>query len=69
MVAIIDLPGIDRSHEVVWNCAGDLAETRSDPAMIELLWIAVDEKRIEADGEAKSTSTCCRLHILTYHYN
>src|SRR6056297_1597096 len=53
VVPVLDLLGIDRSHGAVWNWTHDLAETQPDPPMVEPSRVAVDEKQIEVDGEAK----------------
>ena len=52
-VAILDLVGVDRSHGAVWNCVHTLSEAQSDPPMATPSQVAVDEKRIEVDGEKK----------------
>ena len=31
VVAVLDLPSVDRSHGAVWNWTHDLAEAQADP--------------------------------------
>jgi transposase-like protein len=72
VVAVLNLLGIDRSHGAVWNWTHDLAETQSDPPTVEPSRVAVDEKQIEVDGEAKwlyaaiDTDSKCILDIDVY---
>jgi len=72
VVAVLDLLGIDRSHGAVWNWTHDLAETQPDPPTVEPSRVAVDEKQIEVDGEAKwlyaaiDTDSKCILDIDVY---
>jgi len=52
-VAILDLLGVDRSHDAVWNWVHTLSEAQSDPPTASPSRVAVDEKQIEVDGEKK----------------
>ena len=51
--AVSDLLGTDRSHGAVWHWTHDLAEVQPDPPTAKPSRVAVDEKQIEVDGEAK----------------
>jgi len=43
--------GVDRCYLAVWNWKEKLAKTQSDPPTAAPSRVAVDEKRIEIDGE------------------
>jgi transposase-like protein len=51
--AVLELLGVDRSHRAVWNWTHDLADAQADPPTAQPSRVAVDEKRIEIDGEEK----------------
>jgi len=53
VVAIFDFLGVDRSHGAVWNWTHTLSEAQSDPPTAAPSRVAVDETRIEGDGERK----------------
>ena len=51
--AVLELLSVDISHGAVWNWTHDLADAQADPPTAEPSRVAVDEKQIEVDGEAK----------------
>jgi len=51
IVAVFEWLGVDRSHGAVWNWTHKLSESQSDPPTAAPSRVAVDEKRIEVDGE------------------
>jgi transposase-like protein len=53
VVAVFELLDVDRSHGAIWNWTHTLAEAQSDPPTAEPSRVAVDETRIEVDGETK----------------
>lgn len=53
IVAVLDWLGVDRSHGAVWNWTHTLAEAQDAPPTSEPSRVAVDEKQIMVDGEAK----------------
>ncbi len=50
---VLELLGVDRCYQAVWNWKETLAETQHDPPTAAPSWVAVDEKQIEVDGEEK----------------
>ncbi len=72
VVAVLELLGTDRSHGAVWHWTHDLAETQPDPPTAEPSRVALDEKQIEVNGEAKwlyvaiDTNPKCILNIDVY---
>ncbi len=52
-VTILDLVGVDRSHDAVWNWIQTLSEAQSDPPTAEPSRVVVDEKQITVDGEKR----------------
>ena len=53
VIAVLDLLGVDRSHGAIWNWTHTLAEAQGDPPTAKPSQVAVDEKQIVVDGEAK----------------
>ena len=53
IVAVLEWLDVDRSHGAVWNWTHKLSEAQSDPPTAAPSRVAVDEKRIEVDGEEK----------------
>jgi transposase-like protein len=53
VVAVLELLGVERSHGAIWNWTHTLAEAQSDPPTAAPSRVAVDETRIEVDGETK----------------
>jgi len=51
--AVLELLDVDRCHQAIWNWTHTLAEAQDDPPTVEPSRVAVDEKRIEVDGDAK----------------
>ncbi len=50
---VLELLGVDRCYQVVWNWKETLAETQHAPPPAAPSRVAVDEKQIEVDGEEK----------------
>lgn len=53
VAAVFEFLGVDRSHGAIWNWTHTLADAQSDPPTAAPSRVAVDEKQIEVDGEAK----------------
>jgi transposase-like protein len=49
----LDWLGVDRCHQAIWHWKATLAETHGDSWTAALSRVAVNEKRIDVDGEEK----------------
>jgi putative transposase len=49
--AILDLLGVDRSHQAIWQWTHRLADSRNDPTTAQPSRVAVDETLVQIDGE------------------
>ena len=56
-VAVFKWLGVDCSHGAVWNWTHTLSEEQADSPTAEPLRVAVNETRIQVDGEEKWLST------------